>query len=190
MQRSSRRPEVSHGAHVMAIERHGARPEVAVVPAPLLAHPAPEDGGDTALPTTAEDGARPDEEALEVEAAAQLEELEYVDPPPGAEHPPALPAGSLKRGAEDILEQPATPPPSPSPVSPKREAPPAPELAESSKTPRIEGITALEVWKAVQDWGESQESSNPFAQQRISNVADYVDQLLDPELVTQVGRQE
>ena len=164
--------------------------EVAVVPAPLLAHPAPEDAGDTALPVTAEDGARPDEEALLVEAAAQIEELEFVDPPPGAEHPPALPTGSLKRGAEDILDQPATPPPSPrSPVSPKREAPPAPEPAEAPKAPRIAGITALEVWKAVQDWGESQESSNPFAQQRISNIADYVDQLLDPELV-HVARKE
>ena len=166
--------------------------EVAVVPAPLLAHPAPEDAGDTALPVTAEDGARPDEEALLVEAAAQIEELEFVDPPPGAEHPPALPTGSLKRGAEDILDQPATPPPSPrSPVSPKRGAPPAPEPAEAPKAPRIAGITALEVWKAVQDWGESQESSNPFAQQRISNVADYVyvDQLLDPELV-HVARKE
>ena len=98
--------------------------------------------------------------------------------------------GSLKRGAEDILDQPATPPPSPrSPVSPKRGAPPAPEPAEAPKAPRIAGITALEVWKAVQDWGESQESSNPFAQQRISNVADYVDQLLDPELV-HVARKE
>ena len=41
----------------------------------------------------------------------------------------------------------------------------------------------------MQDWGESQESSNPFTQQRISNVADYVDQLLDPELV-HVARKE
>ena len=41
----------------------------------------------------------------------------------------------------------------------------------------------------MQDWKESQESSNLFAQQRISNVADYVDQLLDPELV-HVARKE
>ena len=71
--------------------------------------------------------------------------------PPEAEHPPALRA-------------PATTPPSPrSPASPRGEASPAPEVAESSKTPQIAGITALEVWKAVQDWGESQESSNPLA---------------------------
>ena len=52
--------------------------EVAVVSAPLPAHLVPEDANDTALPVTAEDGARLDEEALLVEAAAQIEELESL----------------------------------------------------------------------------------------------------------------
>ena len=41
----------------------------------------------------------------------------------------------------------------------------------------------LEIWEAIQKWGDSEEKSNPTAIQTISNVADYVDQILDPDKV-------
>ena len=82
---------------------------------------------------------------------------EARDPPPGAAEPmSALP--ELKRDSPPASAEPSSP----------------------SKAPRVAGVTALEVWEAIQKWGESDEASNPFAMQRISNVADYVDQLLDP----------
>ena len=66
----------------------------------------------------------------------------------------------------------------------KRDAPRASaEPSSPSNAPRVAGVTALEVWEAIQKWGESDEQANPFAMQRISNVADYVDQLLDPDKV-------
>ena len=46
----------------------------------------------------------------------------------------------------------------------------------------------MEVWDLVAKWGESTEAENPFALQRISNVTDYIDQLLDPTQVEQARK--
>ena len=50
------------------------------------------------------------------------------------------------------------------------------------------GVTALDIWEAIQMWGGSDETSNPLAMERISNAADYVDQLLDPTKVDEARK--
>ncbi|CAJ1383334.1 unnamed protein product, partial [Effrenium voratum] len=156
---------------------------VVVMPAP--AHAAlhgeqGEGGGDP--PRIADDGADIDLDAAAVEAAAVIQEMSDCSPSAPEGEPPV--AGDTAGAAPSDPFRPDTP------MSPtglgdgglKREAPPA-QPSSSAKTPKVAGITALEIWEAIQKWGESDEASNPFAMQRISNVADYVDQLLNPEQV-------
>ena len=167
---------------------------VVVMPAP--AHAAlhgehGEGGGDP--PRIADDGADIDLDAAAVEAAAVIEEMSDCSPSAPEGEPPvagdtagAAPSDPFRGAAwhSPLASLPDTP------MSPtglgdgglKREAPPA-QPSSSAKTPKVAGITALEIWEAIQKWGESDEASNPFAMQRISNVADYVDQLLKPEQV-------
>ena len=169
---------------------------------PLALHP-PEDYTPEALPQTAIDVANPDLDELNAAAADQIEEAlgelaEEADGTPAAAESPApadeRPAeASPYRGAGWSSPMAALPD---SPMSPtglgggghKREGP-SPS-SPTSKAPRIAGVTALEVWEAIQQWGESHETTNPFALHRISNVADYVDQLLDPVEVNKARKMQ
>ena len=139
----------------------------------------PPEAGDGAFPLTAEDGAAPDAEALQ----RRLEEpplLEDQVPPSPIYSPSIGLPGTPPRGGARV-----SPPEAMSAESElKRDAPPASaEPSSPSKALRVADVTALEVWEAIQKWGESDEQANPFAIQQISNVADYVDQLLDPDKV-------
>ena len=52
----------------------------------------------------------------------------------------------------------------------KREPPPDTADRSDSKAPRVAAITVLEIWEAVQRWGEANEISNPSEIQRISTT--------------------
>ncbi len=52
---------------------------------------------------------------------------------------------------------------------------------EGTKLQRIGHLADRELWQAIEEWGNSKPHNNPTALQWVSNVTDYVDQLLDPQ---------
>ena len=52
----------------------------------------------------------------------------------------------------------------------------------------MQHLTNHEIWSHIQEWANSEDKSNPIALQRIANVTDFVDQLLDPEEVTKARK--
>ena len=149
-------------------------------------------------PTLAEDGQNVDIDGLTVEAAAQLEEvvgpdedeLPAVSPAEEGQSAPSAPQPPPFRGAGWSSPMQALPD---EPMSPtglgsggKREAPPV--QAEGTKFQRIGHLADRELWQAIEEWGNSTEHNNPTALQRVSNVTDYVDQLLDPQEVAEARK--
>ena len=51
-------------------------------------------------------------------------------------------------------------------------------------------LTNREIWEKIQDRGNAEEESNPTAIQRISNVTDLVDQLLDPQELEKTSKEQ
>jgi len=152
-------------------------------------------------PTLAVDGAKLDMDELTVHAAAQLEEQlgpsdDEAELPagiaaePSTAPPPAASSPQPFRGAGWSSAMQALPD---APMSPtglgaggKRDAPPPP--AEGAKFQRIGHLADREIWQAIEQWGNSKEQDNPTALQRVSNVTDYVDQLLDPQEVAEARK--
>ena len=62
------------------------------------------------------------------------------------------------------------------------------EPKQSRQCGVLRHLTNKEVWERIQEWGNSEEASNPTALQRVSNVTDFVDQMLDPEKVTEARK--
>ena len=82
----------------------------------------------------------------------------------------------MKRNADGRVEE-------EQPSKMQREAP-----RNTPKVNRLGRLTEMEVWGLVAKCGELTEAENPFALQRISNVTDYIDQLLDPTQVEQARK--
>ena len=194
--------------------RHRVTPEVShAMPMPLPAATAADSPaqGDEILaedkeegenhPTLAVDGAKLDMDELTVHAAAQREEQlgpsdDEAELPagiaaePSTAPPPAASSPQPFRGAGWSSAMQALPD---APMSPtglgaggKRDAPPPP--AEGAKFQRIGHLADREIWQAIEQWGNSKEQDNPTALQRVSNVTDYVDQLLDPQEVAEARK--
>ncbi|CAL1127989.1 unnamed protein product [Cladocopium goreaui] len=181
-----------------------------------VALPAPAAAGPTALaseppekehPTLAEDGQNVNQDGLVVQAAAQLEDLlgdQAEDFPAGipTDDDDALSwaprqqnlklqilrrqqgrAGSLRpsevrdghRGKRVRDDQAAL-------------APGQAEAKQSRQAGVLQHLTNHEIWSHIQEWTNSEDKSNPMALQRIANVTDFVDQLLDPEEVTKARK--
>lgn len=68
-------------------------------------------------------------------------------------------------------------------MDPRDERPAKQPRQEPKKSSRIGKICEQDLWKEVQKWAESQDSTNPFSIQRLASVTEYLDNLLDPELV-------
>lgn len=61
---------------------------------------------------------------------------------------------------------------------------------KQSKTERDSAPAFQErpIWELIQEWGHAEQAHNPTALQRISNVTEYMDQLLDPAEVTEARK--
>ena len=67
-------------------------------------------------------------------------------------------------------------------------APGQAEAKQSRQAGVLQPLTNHEVWSHIQEWANSKDKSNPMALQRIANVMDFVDQLLDPEEVAKARK--
>ena len=67
-------------------------------------------------------------------------------------------------------------------------APGQAEAKQSRQAGVLQHLTNHEIWSHIQEWANSEDKSNPMALQRIANVTDFVDQLLDPEEVTKARK--
>ena len=156
-------------------------------------------------PLVAEDGPanRVDEETLEVDGAALARHVEdddmYTPSLPGEEVPetPAAAPTSPHRGAgwsSHMQSLPSTPPMpsglgeggmspkrSPEPGAEASERPPKQVRAEPPKKARMSNINKMEdIWLKIEQWANSEEPTNPFAQQRLASVCEWLDGVLDP----------
>ena len=64
------------------------------------------------------------------------------------------------------------------------------EPKQSRQAGVLQHLTNREIWGKIQEWGNAEEASNPTAIQRVSNVTDFVDQLLDPQEVEKARKQQ
>ena len=64
------------------------------------------------------------------------------------------------------------------------------EPKQSRQAGVLQHLTNREIWGKIQEWGNAEEASNPTAIQRVSNVTDFVDQLLDPLEVEKARKQQ
>ena len=62
------------------------------------------------------------------------------------------------------------------------------EAKQSRQAGVLQHLSNRELWTQIQDWANSNDKANPMALQRIGNVTDFVDQLLDPEEVTKARK--
>ena len=67
-------------------------------------------------------------------------------------------------------------------------APGQAEAKQSRQAGVLQHFTNHEIWSHIQEWANSEDKSNPMALQRIANVTDFVDQLLDPDEVTKARK--
>ena len=193
--------------------RHRVTPEVShAMPMPLPAATAADSSAEgdeipvedkeegESHPTLAVDGAKLDMDELTVHAAAQLEEQlgpsddeaelpagtaakPSTAPTPAAPSPPPFRGAGWSSPMQALPDEPMSP--SGLGLGGKREAPPQ---AEGVKFQRIGHLADREIWQAIELWGNSKEQNNPTALQRVSNVTDYVDQLLDPQEVAEARK--
>ena len=61
------------------------------------------------------------------------------------------------------------------------------ETKQSRQAGVLQHLTNHEIW-SIQEWANSEDKSEPMVFQRIANVTDFVDQLLDPEEVTKARK--
>ena len=124
-------------------------------------------------------------------------ESEIADPPPPEHGPSGSPPPFRGAGWSSNLQSLPNEPMSPSGLGAggKRERANPGELKTGeadAKQPRQAGIlqhlTTKEIWEKIQQWGNSEEPNNPTAIQRISNVTEFVDQMLDPEEVSKARK--
>ena len=124
-------------------------------------------------------------------------ESEIADPPPPEHGPSGSPPPFRGAGWSSNLQSLPNEPMSPSGLGAggKRERANPGELKTGeadAKQPRQAGIlqhlTTKEIWDKIQQWGNSEEPNNPTAIQRISNVTEFVDQMLDPEEVSKARK--
>ncbi|CAL1157854.1 unnamed protein product [Cladocopium goreaui] len=67
-------------------------------------------------------------------------------------------------------------------------APGQAEAKQSRQAGVLQHLTNHEIWSHIQEWANSEDNSNPMALQRVANVTDFVDQLLNPEEVTKARK--
>ena len=124
-------------------------------------------------------------------------ESEIAGPPPPEHGPSGSPPPFRGAGWSSNLQSLPNEPMSPSGLGAggKRERANPGELKTGeadAKQPRQAGIlqhlTTKEIWEKIQQWGNSEEPNNPTAIQRISNVTEFVDQMLDPEEVSKARK--
>ena len=121
---------------------------------------------------------------------------EAADPPPAARpsgQPPPFRGAGWSSSLQSLPDEPMSP--SGLGQGGKRvrddQAALAPGQAEAKQSRQagvLQHLTNHEIWSHIQEWANSEDNSNPMALQRIANVTDFVDQLLDPEEVTKARK--
>ena len=121
---------------------------------------------------------------------------EAADPPPAARpsgQPPPFRGAGWSSSLQSLPDEPMSP--SGLGQGGKRvrddQAALAPGQAEAKQSRQagvLQHLTNHEIWSHIQEWTNSEDKSNPMALQRIANVTDFVDQLLDPEEVTKARK--
>eukprot|EP00435_Cladocopium_sp_Y103_P039651 s2889_g10.t1 len=135
--------------------------------------------------------------------AAEDDMVDSPTPPPSPPTAAAASSGQLPpfRGAgwSSNLQSLPDEPTSPSGLGEggKREREHSAQLTPGESEPKqsrqagvLQHLTNREIWEKIQEWGNAEEANNPTAIQRISNVTDFVDQLLDPQEVEKARKEQ